>query len=136
MKTATVTNIQENVSQFDWQGKKYHKHTITFDNGDKGEYTSVSPTCDKFKVMEQTTYTIETKTNGQYTNVVIKPVQAAGSGGFKKSEPKDQGIITALSCLSSASNLYTQTMGNSPDNVIKAAEIFYQWAISKSTLNK
>lgn len=116
------------------EGTQYgitYKHFIEFDNGDKGHYNSKKSNQDYFIVGQEANYTIEEKVNGQYKNYSIKPVQAQFGG--KPKENKDQGVITALSCISSAVNLHARTPSSSAEDVMRDAEKFYNYAISKTT---
>lgn len=132
-KQAKVINIIENQKQ--WQGNNgmIYYHEITFDNGDKGQYGSKTQTCEKFKVGEVSDYDIEERVNGNFKNYTIKPVQQNGAGGFKPKDNKDQGIITALSCISSAVNLHARTSTSSAEDVMRDAEKFFNYAMSKTT---
>lgn len=66
-------------------------HIIEFENKDCGEYLSRSFNQDAFIVGKEVQYTIQTETNGNFTNVKIRPVTdrsegftGGGGGGFKK----------------------------------------------------
>lgn len=133
-KQAKVINIIENQKQ--WQGNNgmIYYHEITFDNGDKGHYGSKTPTCEKFKVGEVADYMIEETIKGNYKNYKITVVHQNGPGGFKPKENKDQGIITALSCISSAVKFHENDAHATHENVLESAETFFNYAMSKSTL--
>lgn len=110
-----------------------YKHLIEFDNGDKGHYNSKKETQDKFIVGQEAIYTIETKTSGergQYMNTFIKPENTLN----KPKDNKDQGIITALSCISSAVKFHENDAHATHENVLESAERFFNYAMSKSTL--
>jgi len=80
-KTGKVTSAS---FKKEWSGKfgTMFDHNIEFANGDKGVYTSKKKEQDKFKVGEETPYTIETTERNGYTNYVIKPiVEKNGFGG-------------------------------------------------------
>ena len=132
-KKAKVAMVIENQRSYNTQNGTCYVHRITFENGDTGDYNSKSATCEKFKQGVETDYTIETKVNGQYTNVLIKPVstQANGGGGFK-SQPKDEGKIVAQSCLNYATQFYQQRQGSTVD-VFNFAQEMFNWVNSKSS---
>lgn len=132
-KKSVVTAIAENTKQWAGPNGMVHYHTITFANGDSGQYGSKSPTCEKFKVNQETEYQHEVKQNGQYTNVVIKPVEATG-GGFKGGPPKDASLIAAQSCLGYACNLHSQSSKSTDiDYVLSVAQKFHEWVMTKKT---
>lgn len=132
-KQAKVTEVKENLRKWDGPKGTLYYHEIYFDNGDKGQWGSISITCDKFKAGEIADYTIEEKESNGYKNYIIRPVQQNGAGGFKPKDNKDQGIITALSCLSSSVNLHARTSNSSAEDVIRDAEKFFNYAMSKTT---
>jgi len=135
-KTAKITSVQENQGNWNYNGTTHFKHFIKFEGSDTvWTYDSKSDKCEKFKVGETATFEIKTQQNGQYTNYKIKPVSQQ-NGQFAKGN-KDQGVITALSCLSSACNLHQQSSAIlDPNSVLTTAEKFYQWATQKSTLKQ
>lgn len=92
----------------------YAIHLIVFENGDSGDYLAKTNPQTYFKVGQETEYTKETKQNGQYTNIVIKPIQAQGGNGFKQGSPLAQNKRTALECavsLAVAGKLPTEQIG-------------------------
>ena len=78
----------------DGQYGKWYSFTVTFENGDSGDYLGKSNPQDKFIEGKEVEYTIEAKVNGQYTNYSIKPVQAQGN--FPKANPAHEHKRTAL----------------------------------------
>ena len=134
-KKSVVTAIAENVKQWAGQNGTVYYHTITFANGDTGQYGSKSDKCEKFTVGQETDYTKEVKVNGQYTNVVIKPIMENGQGGGFKAQPKDSSIIAAQSCLHYACILTAQTEKfQDTDYVLGVAQKFHNWVMSKKTV--
>ncbi len=92
----------------------YAIHLIVFENGDSGDYLAKTNPQTYFKVGSEAEYTKETKQNGQYTNIVIKPLQAQGANGFKQGSPLAQNKRTALECavsLAVAGKLPTEQIG-------------------------
>lgn len=131
-KTAKITSVQENQRQFEYQGTKYYEHWIKYEGSDiLHTYASKTEKCEKFKVGETATFDVEVRQNGPHTNYKIKP---KSDSPFKKGEPKDQGLITALSCISSAVQLHHRFAPNSAESVIETANKFFEFAMSKSSL--
>jgi hypothetical protein len=132
-KKAKVAMVVENQRSYNTQNGTCYVHRITFTNGDSGDYNSKSPKCEKFKQGVETEYTIETKVNGQYTNVLIKPVstQSATGGGFK-AQPKDEGKIVAQSCLNYATQFYQQRNATTAE-VFSLAQEMFNWVNAKSS---
>jgi len=132
-KKSKVTAIQENYRQYDGQNGKIYYHIIEFENGDKGQYGSKSDKCTKFTVGQESDYTIESKVSGNYTNYTIKPVQAQ-SNSFK-SQVKNEGTITMLSCISSACIAVQQSSNSTNVELIKNMALsFFELAKSKSSI--
>lgn len=132
-KTAKILSVQENQRQWDYQGTKYFDHWIKFEGSEQvWIYSSKSDKCDKFKVGETSTFDTDVKVNGSHTNYKIKPKQEAnGFGG--KMQPKDQGIITYLSCFASACNYHAQRTCTQQD-VFEMTEKAFNTAMTKTTL--
>lgn len=82
--------------QFEGRNGIGYIYEITFDNGDKGDYIANSEKQETFKIGVDTEYTIETKTNGNFTNTVIKPVKTGFVAG--KGNPAYEHRRTALKC--------------------------------------
>jgi hypothetical protein len=135
-KKSVVTDIKEKSGSFNGSNGMIYYHTITFQNGDSGQYGSKSETCEKFKAGQEHDYTIETKVNGSYTNYVIKPIQqvGAGTGGGFKQQPKDSSIIAIQSSIASACNFYSNRLQASDEDVIKLASKFYDLVMTKKTI--
>lgn len=146
MTTKTVKSVRENVRNFAGKNGTTYIHMITLDSPVaiegtdvlEGEYHSLKQTCESFTAGKEATFETEKRVSpdGKYVNYKFKPVKQAPvftGNGFKKSEPKDQGTITALSCASTAANFYQQREGTE-EKVLAFAERLFQWAKSKSTL--
>jgi hypothetical protein len=143
METKKVSKIRENVRQFQAQGKQFHVHHINME-GDPIDYhyNSATPTCIKFVVGQEATYTVS---DDNFGNKKISPVQpqgnpafggkpAFGGGGFKK-ETKDGGLISWLSCFSSVCNLYAGSpTANNFDQLLTLANKAFDEANRHSSL--
>lgn len=95
---------------------------ITFDNNDVGQYFSNSEKQETFKEGQEIEYTIEKKTNGQYTNNYIK--SAAASNGFVpgKGNPAYEHKRVALKCavdLVAASKIEVKQVGDFAKSFMK-----------------
>lgn len=82
----------------DGQYGHYYIHGISFENGDTGDYMAKTNPQKYFILGQEADYTKETKVNGQYTNVIIKPIQAQGGKQFSGGSPTAQNKRTALEC--------------------------------------
>lgn len=135
-KTAKITSVQENQRSYDYQGTKYFVHQIKFEGSDKAwNYDSKSEKCEKFTVGEMANFETDVREKNGFTNYKIKPKEQFG-GGFKKSDPKDQGIITYLSCFSSSCNFFATKLQASQEDVFKMTDEAFNKAIQKSTITK
>lgn len=130
-KKSKVTAIAENVSQYAGSNGMVFYHQITFENGDSGKYGSKSEKCEKFKIGTEADYTIETKVNGNYTNITIKPVQAQSSVGGFKSEPRNQKAIIAQSSVGYAVEFLKGSNDFSTDTLFKTADQIYSYVLGK-----
>lgn len=91
--------VRQAIYQKSYTGKygEGHIFEITLDNGDKGQYFGKTKEQSIFQTGKEIEYTIEQKTNGQYTNTVIKPAQ---QNGFVpgKGNPAYEHKRVALKC--------------------------------------
>lgn len=120
-KRGTVTAVTFKKSG---QGQKgpYHIFTVTFDNGDSGDYISNANPQTAFVQGQAVDYTKEVKVNGQYTNTSIKTLQSS-NGGFKGSNPVQINKRTALECAVE----HLKGTKVSPEQVFKLADQFNAW---------
>ena len=137
-KTEKIIAVQENKRQFSGRTGPIFVHLIRFENDKENklwEYHSANEVCDKFKEGETATFTTEIKQRGQYTDYTIKPGGQStgrpfGGGGGQK---KDEGVITYLSCFSSACNFFATKVHASEEDLFSLAEKAFNKAMSKST---
>ena len=130
MKKGTPTNVVSNGTWTNQQGKVFYKWNVTMDNGDFGGAMTGAENQDKWVVGKEVTYTAETK--GQFTNFKLVEEKPAFTGGSKV-DPKQQGVITYLSAVSTAVNFYAQRSNGSEEAVLTFAERIYQKTIEKKS---
>lgn len=130
-KQAKVTEVKENLRKWDGPKGTLYYHEIYFDNGDKGQWGSISITCDKFKAGEIADYTIEEKESNGYKNYIIRPVPQNGAGGFK---PKQDNIIsiTAQSSMKSSVEFHKNNPNAGHSELEETAEFIFNWLMSKT----
>lgn len=133
-KTSKVTYVENTGRTWETHGKIMYVYEVQFENKDKGQYSSTSENQNKFIKDQEIDYTIETRNNNGYTNMVIKPVQQNTFGGGKKYDTvqdlKRQKVIVAQNSMTNASNL----VGNGKIDIkdlSKYAELMYSWAMTK-----
>lgn len=102
-----------------------HYFSITFENGDKGDYGAKSNPQTKFVVGQEIDYTITGKVNGDYTNYYIKPVMSANP--FRA--PRQQENVKAANAREA---LRSATMLIAADKypveqLAKVRDKFYTW---------
>lgn len=132
-KKSTVKRVYHETKTYTGKYGQMYVHKIEFDNGDKGEYHSQKSVCEKFEEGKEADYTIESKVNGQYTNIIIKPVKenTFSGGGAKKSTGGVESF--ALSYAKDVACAYIQSGKEFKSNqIIEVAEAFYNWLKSKS----
>ena len=138
-KQAVVKNIQPNGS-YDWNGKTYFRYEIEMDNGDVGEYSSISDQQTHFHMGVLVNY-IWDVSKPQYPK--IKPVYQFNAPDHRNGNAKNlqkakagddvQLMIVKQSCLKAAVE-YTGP-NNSHVNVSQVTEIaqfFVDWVMGKS----
>lgn len=118
-KRGTVTAVAFKKSGTGQYGP-YHIFTITFDNGDSGDYMSKTNPQTQFVMGQSADYTKEVKQNGQYTNTTIKVPQSGN--GFKGANPAQINKRTALECAVEFCKAYGPKA--TPEQVMKLADQF------------
>jgi len=128
-KKSVVKNVQGN-GTFDWNGKTFYVFAIEFENGDSGDFNTISDTQNKFVKGQETAYTIDAK-NPQYPK--IKPVWAGNSNNNQNqsipapiNQEKDLLIVKQV-CVKCAAEMVGK---NDPTAVIKTANVLVQWIMS------
>jgi hypothetical protein len=134
MKTSKVISV---TPQGDYQlkdGKTLYKFSLSFENGDSGEYSSVKPDQTKFVAGQEAEYELNAT---QYGNR-IKPVYNQG-GGYSNNYSQNnhsggsdnkQKLIVKQSCLKAAVDLLKDKQAKSTD-VLKVAESFVTWVMEE-----
>ena len=127
MKKGTPTNVVSNGTWTNPSGQTYYKWNITMDNGDFGGAMTAKEQQDKWVIGKEVTYTSEMK--GNFTNFKIVEENPFFRGS--KVEPKQQGVITYLSCASTAANFYAQRSNGSEEAILAFAEKLFNAAMAK-----
>ncbi len=132
-KNATVTKAEPTGRT--WEGKNgtNYCHAIEFDNGDSGEYSSMSEAQTKFVVGKSAEYTIED--GGNYADK-IKPPKQQGGGGYKGKTPEERRGINACNSLTNAVALASAghveaEEGKMAGKVLEVADFLFDWLESK-----
>lgn len=108
-------------------GKTLYKFFVSMDNGDSGEYSSVSADQNKFVVGQEVEYELSST---QYGNK-IKPVYNGGGGyapKYSAGGDDKQKMIVKQSCLKAAVDLLKDKGAKSTD-VLKIADSFVAWVL-------
>jgi hypothetical protein len=131
MKTSKVKSITK-VSEYNGQNGLTYYHHLIMDNGDKINIGKKA----KLNGGEELTYELTGGADDQFEYKKAKSVQPqrpAFTGGGKY-EAKDTGVITMLSCISSACTAVAQSSkGGDKAFILDMAESFFKAAMSKST---
>ena len=114
-----------------WQSANglFYKWEVEFDNGDLGGAMTKDQNQQKWIVGKEVSYTKTVNDKG-FSNFKLVEEKPFSGGKF---EPKDTGVITMLSCISSACNAVAQSADYKNVTVIKnLASEFFTLAMSKS----
>jgi hypothetical protein len=129
-KVKTITSTKE------WTGQNGTTiyHCLIMENGDKINIGKKK----KLEAGMELTYELTGGADDQQEYKKAKSVTPAPTfGGGSKYEPKDTGVITMLSCISSAcSAVQGSSKGGDKAFIIDMAESFFKVAMAKSTANK
>lgn len=138
METKVVKQVRECIKNYQGKDGKIYVHGITLaDDPQEWEYHSKTDKCVKFIPTQEATFAKEIKQNGNYTNYKISPINPEPkAGGFKpgfKSEPKDEGAITAMSIYSSTMVGFQGSIDVKDwSKVLERCELAWAWVKSKS----
>ena len=124
-KISTVKSVQSN-GTFEWQDKIFYKFEVQFENGDCGDYNTVTENQTKFVEGQETKYQYDTS-KPNYPKV--KPVWGQVTGGNftpRKADPHKEQIIVKQVCLKVAAEIIGKPQ---PAEIIKMAEIFKAWVL-------
>lgn len=106
-------------------------HNIKFENGDFGQIGTKNKNPDKLQKGMELKYTIERGPDYQgQPQYKIKAIYEDSRQGNKYQ--RNENRITFLSCLGAAATLYQQSQQGTPENVLAAANKFYEIAITKN----
>ena len=132
-KNDTVKNVQPN-GTFEWNGKMFYKYEIEFENGDVGEYNSVSENQNHFMKGNTLDYIFD-QSNPRFPK--IKPVynfkaSPSRDGNFSNAQKAQRGddvqkMIVKQSCLKAA---VESLNGNAKAiDILETANIFVDWVM-------
>ena len=111
-------------------GKTLYKFFVSMDNGDSGEYSSVSADQNKFVVGQEVEYELSSTQYGNKIKPVYSQVNSGGGYTPKYSAGGDdkQKMIVKQSCLKAAVDLLKDKGAKSTD-VLKIADSFVEWVL-------
>jgi len=134
--------VTEYLKSYDYNGKTYYAHRIVLDNGDGGEYSSMSQDQNKFNVGEEVEYELtlgkEKQDGGRWPDK-IKPASTGGGGswsGGRKENPETNKSIQKQKALDvaerSVSNFKFESTKDYATNVLMVAARYYDWLSGKT----
>jgi hypothetical protein len=134
IKSAKVTQVSGNGKWDSQQYGTFYKFEIVFENGDSGQYMSKEPEQNKFKVGDETSYTITSKDVNGKLYYTIKPAMnlQQGKGGWKPqaADPEKEARISRMSVLKVATDIYINHGKMEINEIIPLAQIFEQWVMT------
>lgn len=132
MKNSKVKTV-DFIKSFEYNNETYYSHRYTMEDGTEinANHKKMNP----IAVGSEVEY--EVKGNDKFGNPkgTVKELKQNNFKGGYKSEPKDQGIITYLSCLSSACVRFQQSTA-SDETILAFALKGFNEAMKHSTLKK
>jgi len=91
MEKKAVVTLANWSSEYDFNGKHFFVHAISFDNGDAGEYHSMTQQQSKFVIGQEADYNFEVTDRGNRVKVV-STYQGGGSSNGKEEPGKQKSI--------------------------------------------
>lgn len=132
-KNDVVKSVQSN-GTFDFQGKTFYKYEVEMENGDIGEYNSVSATQTNFVEGVQVDYIYDTskpkfpKIKPVY-NFKASPSRDGNFNNIQKAQRGDdvQKMIVKQSCLKAAVECVQR---DDADAILRLADVFVDWVMN------
>lgn len=142
MKNSKITKVTPSGS-FDSSYGTMFKFEVHFENGEYGDANCKEQNQKVWVVGENVWYTLTPNTNTKYNGKLKKEKAPEGQpisntqSVQSNYKPKEEGIITMLSCISSACNAVAQS-SKAADKlfILDMAESFYKASMSKSSTEK
>lgn len=120
---------------FDYQGKKFYKFAIAFENGVTGIVNTVSQDGSPWKVGEEKEFTSEHDPNKNITKIrAVSPGASSGGGWGKGGYKKNEKLECASYALSYAKDLAMDKV-ITEDKILSKAEEFFSWLVSKGGID-
>ena len=125
-KKSKVVSVQANGTWKTKDGSKtFYKYEVAFENGDSGEYSSISAEQNKFVEGQETEYEF---IDGKFPKV--KPVsnfQQSGYATVKKGDNREKSIVrqSSLKCATD----FVIANGGDEARVIELADMFTTWVL-------
>lgn len=132
-KNDVVKSVQAN-GTFDFNGKTFYKYEVEMENGDVGEYNSISENQSNFVKGNQVDYVFDTS-KPKFPK--IKPVynfkaSPSRDGNFKNVQKAQRGddvqkMIVKQSCLKAAAECVKR---DDADAILRLAGVFVDWVMN------
>ena len=132
-KNDVVKSVQAN-GTFDFNGKTFYKYEVEMENGDVGEYNSISENQSNFVKGNQVDYVYDTS-KPKFPK--IKPVynfkaSPSRDGNFKNVQKAQRGddvqkMIVKQSCLKAAAECIKR---DDADAILRLADVFVDWVMN------
>tara|TARA_Y100001973_G_scaffold101336_1_gene164253 strand:+ start:174 stop:644 length:471 start_codon:yes stop_codon:yes gene_type:complete len=135
-KNDVVKSVQAN-GTFDFQGKTFYKYEVEMENGDVGEYNSVSANQSHFVEGAQVDYIFDTskpkfpKIKPVY-NFKASPSRDGNYQNIQKAQRGDdvQKMIVKQSCLKAAVDVLNKNAKTT--DILETANVFVDWVMNDS----
>ena len=135
-KNDVVKSVQAN-GTFDFQGKTFYKYEVEMENGDVGEYNSVSANQSHFVEGAQVDYIFDTskpkfpKIKPVY-NFKASPSRDGNYQNIQKAQRGDdvQKMIVKQSCLKAAVEVLNKNAKTT--DILETANVFVDWVMNDS----
>jgi len=132
-KNDVVKSVQAN-GTFDFNGKTFYKYEVEMENGDVGEYNSISENQSNFVKGNQVDYIFDTskpkfpKIKPVY-NFKASPKNDANFKNVQKAQRGDdvQKMIVKQSCLKAAAECVKR---DDADAILRLADVFVDWVMN------
>ena len=133
MKKSKITKVTPNGS-FESKFGKMYKFEVHFENGEYGDANCKAENQTTWVVGQEVSYTLTPNANPQFNGKLKKEEEGGGNGEGGKYQSKDSGVITMLSCISSACTAVSQgAKATDTAYIMTMANSFFDLAMSKKS---
>lgn len=136
VKKSVVKSVQSTGTWTSKDGKEFYKYEITMDNGDSGEYSSISDSQNKFIAKEEIEYNYIAGDFPKIKPHYINPMNSTGSGSFNFNRPSNNDAQIARSVGVKSATELAIAKGSDLKELLETAKILSDFILKDIKVEK